>query len=79
MAWVHTDSPALISLEAVEAGCALRREAMAFYAAAQQVRYYAHRQQAGLAQPPDQAGPPPAAEPGTAIEADNATAAPPAL
>ena len=43
MAWVHTDSPALISLEAVEAGNALRRAAMAFYAAAQQVRYYAHR------------------------------------
>ena len=52
MAWVHTDSPALISLEAVEAGDALRREAMAFYATAQQVRYCAHRGQAGMAQPP---------------------------
>ena len=48
MAWVHTDSPALISLEAVEAGGALRREAMAFYATAQQVRYCAHRGQTGL-------------------------------
>ena len=57
MAWVHTDSPALISLEAVEAGCALRREAMAFYAAAQQVRYCAHRQQAGMTHPPGQAAP----------------------
>ena len=52
MAWVHTDSPALISLEAVEAGGALRREAMAFYATAQQVRYCAHRGQAGMTQPP---------------------------
>ena len=52
MAWVHTDSPALISLEAVEAGGALRREAMAFYATAQQVRYCAHRGQPGPTQPP---------------------------
>ena len=55
IAWVHTDSPALISLEAVEAGGALRREAMAFYATAQQVRYCAHRGQAGLTQPPQPA------------------------
>ena len=52
MAWVHTDSPALISLEAVEAGGALRREAMAFYASAQQVRYRAHHGPPGLAKPP---------------------------
>ena len=79
MAWVHTDSPALISLEAVEAGCALRREAMAFYAAAQQVRYCAHRQQAGLTHPPGQAAPHTAAGSSAPTEARLTTTASPTL
>ena len=82
MAWVHTDSPALISLEAVEAGSALRRAAMAFYAATQQVRYCAHRAQAGLAQPPPnsgQADPHAAAGSSATAEAHHTAAASPAL
>ena len=82
MAWVHTDSPALISLEAVEAGSALRRAAMAFYAATQQTRYCAHRAQAGLAQPPPnsgQADPHAAAGSSATTEAHHTAAASPAL
>ena len=76
MAWVHTDSPALISLEAVEAGGALRREAMAFYATAQQVRYCAHRGQPGLTQPP-QLAPHVESGPKAISQAQHITARPP--
>ena len=76
MAWVHTDSPALISLEAVEAGGALRREAMAFYATAQQVRYCAHRGQPGLTQPP-QLAPHVESGPKTTSQAQHITTQPP--
>ena len=47
--------PSPISLEAAEAGAALRRAAMAFYETTQQIRYCAHRAQAGLALAPSQA------------------------
>ena len=43
MAWVHTDSPALISWGAISAGQALRRAALRFYAQARVDRHTAHK------------------------------------
>ena len=43
MAWVHTDSPALISWGALSAGQALRRAALRFYAQARVDRHTAHK------------------------------------
>ena len=46
MAWVHTDSPALISWGALSAGQALRRAALRFYAQARVDRHTAHKARA---------------------------------
>ena len=43
MAWVHKDSPALISWGALSAGQALRRAALRFYAQARVDRHTAHK------------------------------------
>ena len=46
MAWVHTDSPALISWGALSAGRALRRAALRFYAQARVDRHSSHKARA---------------------------------
>ena len=46
MAWVHTDSPALISWGALSAGQALRRAALRFYAQARVDRHSSHKARA---------------------------------